>query len=42
MLLAETWLDIKDYLLSEVSETEKEKYYYDITYMWALKTNDTN
>ena len=33
-------MDLEIVLLSEVSQTEKEK--YDIAYMQNLKTNDTN
>ena len=32
---AATWMDLEIIILSEVSQTEKEKYY--ITYMWNLK-----
>ena len=34
-----TWMDLESIILSEVSQTEKDKYY--ITYMWNLKY-DTN
>ena len=32
---------LQSVILSEVSQTEKEKY-HDIPYMWTLKRNDTN
>ena len=38
--LAATWMDLEIIILSEVSQSEKDKY-HDITYMWNLK-NDTN
>ena len=41
MLFAATRMDIEIVILSEVSQTEKDKY-HDITYMWNLKKNDTN
>ena len=34
-------MDLETVLLSEVSQTEKEKY-HDISYMCNLKRNDTN
>ena len=33
---AATWMDLEIITLSEVSQTEKDK--YDITYLWNLKT----
>ena len=33
-------MDLEMITLSEVSQTEKDK--YDITYMWNIKKNDTN
>ena len=36
MPFAATWIDLEMITLSEVSQTEKDKY-YDITYMWNLK-----
>ena len=36
MPFAVTWLDLEIIILSEVSQTEKDKYY--ITYMWNLFT----
>ena len=36
---AATWMDLEIIILSEVSQTEKDKYH--ITYMWNLKY-DTN
>ena len=38
MPFAATWIDLEMITLSEVSQTEKDKY-YDITYMWNLKNN---
>ena len=34
-------MDLEIITLSEVSQTEKDKYHFDITYMWDLKY-DTN
>ena len=31
------WMDLEVVILSEVSQTEKDKLSYDITYMWNLK-----
>ena len=31
-----TWMDLEDIMLSETSQTEKDKYY--IIYMWNVKT----
>ena len=39
MLFATTWMDLEIVILSEVNQTEKDKYY--IPYMWNLK-NGTN
>ena len=36
MSFAATWMDLEVIILSEVSETEKDKY-HDKTYMWNLK-----
>ena len=36
MPFAATWMDLEIVILSEVSQTEKDKY-HDITYMWNLK-----
>ena len=36
MPFAATWMDLEIIILSEVSQTEKDKYQYDITYMWNL------
>ena len=41
MPFAATWIDLEIIILSEVSQGEKAKYHYDITFMWNLK-NDTN
>ena len=35
MPFAAIWMDLEILILSEVSQTEKDK--YDITYMWNLK-----
>ena len=37
MSFAAMWVDLETVLLSEISQTEKEKYPYDSTYMWNLK-----
>ena len=42
MPFATTWMDLEVIKLSEVSQTEKEKYNNNIPYMWNLKRNDTN
>ena len=34
VLFAETWMDLEIVILSEISQTEEEKY---IAYMWNLK-----
>ena len=34
---AAMWMDLENIMLSEISQTEKDK--YDITYMWNLKNN---
>ena len=36
MPLAATWMDLEIVILSEVCQTENDKY-HDITYMWNLK-----
>ena len=36
MPFAATWMDLEIIILSEVSQTEKDKY-HDITYMWNPK-----
>ena len=41
MPFAATWIDLEIIILSEVSQKEKDKIPYDITYMWDLKY-DTN
>ena len=35
--LATTWMELEGIMLSETSQTEKNKYSYDFTYMWNLK-----
>ena len=41
MPFAAAWMQPQIIMLSEVSQKEKDKYYYNITYMWNLKY-DTN
>ena len=41
MPFAATWMYLGKVILSEVSQTEKEKYHCDIPYIWNLK-NDTH
>ena len=36
-LFAETWVDLEIAIQSEVSQKEKNKYFYNITYMWNLE-----
>ena len=36
MPFAATWMDLEIIIVSEVSQTEKDKIPYDITYMWNL------
>ena len=31
-----TWMELETVILSEVSQKEKDKYHYDITYVWNL------
>ena len=38
MSFAATWMDLK-VIIGEVSQTEKGKLLYGITYMWNLKNN---
>ena len=38
---AMTWMDLEGNMLREISQTDKEKYCYEITYMWNL-TNYKN
>ena len=35
------WMDLEVVILSEISQTEKEKY-HNIPYIWNLKGNNTN
>ena len=35
MPFAATWMELETFILSEISQEEKDKYY--ITYMWNLK-----
>ena len=37
-----TWMDLEIVIPSEVSQTEKEKYRYDIPHMWNPKGNHSN
>ena len=39
MSFAATWMDLKVIILGEVSQTEKGKLLYGITYTWNLKNN---
>ena len=41
MPFAATWMDLEGIMLSEISQTEKDKYCYDTTNAWNLK-NTTN
>ena len=41
MPFAATGRDLEIIILSEISQTERDKY-HDITYMWNLIKNDTN
>ena len=34
---ATTWMDLEIITLSEISQKEREKFLYNITYMWHLK-----
>ena len=34
---ATTWMNTEGSMLSETSQTEKDKHHYDPTYMWNLK-----
>ena len=39
---AATWMELERVILSEVSQTEEEKYCMTSLYMWHLQRNDTN
>ena len=39
MPFSATWMGLEIIILSEVNQTEKDKYYMIITYMWNLKYN---
>ena len=41
MPFAATWMGIEIVILSEVSQKEEE-IFYNVPYMWNLKSNDTN
>ena len=36
---ATMWIDLENITHSEITQTEKDKLLYDITYMWNLKNN---
>ena len=42
MPFAATWMDPETVILSEISQTKKQKYCMISLYMWNLKRNDTN
>ena len=42
MPFAGKWMNLEIIILREISWTEKEKYHYDIFYMWNRKRNYTN
>ena len=42
MPFAATWVQLEIITLREVGQTEKDKYTYDITYMWNLKSKQRN
>ena len=42
MSFAATWMGLEGVVLSELSQTEKKKYWYDSPYVRNLKRNDTN
>ena len=42
MPFAAAWTDLDNVILSEVSQTEKEKYRMTPPFMWNLKRNETN
>ena len=37
-----TWMDLEGIMLSEISQTEKDKIPYDFTYVWNPKTKQMN
>ena len=37
--ICSTWIDKEGIRLSEISRIDKDKYYYDIAYMWNIKNN---
>ena len=39
---ATTWMDLEGIMLSEISQTEKNKYYMIITYIWNKKIQQTS
>jgi len=42
MLFAAKWMNLESVTLSELSQTEKEKYHMRSLFWWILKRNDTN
>ena len=38
-LFAAIWMNLENIMLSETSQTEKDKYLYDVIYIWNLKNN---
>ena len=42
MPLVVTWMNLEITILSEVNQTEKDKYHMISTSMWSLKKKDTN
>ena len=41
-LAATTWIDLEGIILSEISQPEKDKYCFDLSYMWNLKEKTNN
>ena len=39
---AATWMDLEGIMPREISQTEKKKILYEITYMWNLKNTKTS
>ena len=38
---ATTWMKLEDIMLTEISQTQKEKKSHNFTYIWSLKTSHT-
>ena len=36
LLFERTWMDLEVFVLSEISQTEKDKYHIIFTYMWNI------